>query len=68
MSRIVGDALVSGGIVDEPDIVTAEVVQCWPRPETAELPMEYVRAKVRGKFCDKRGERVAAGTCKAQHA
>lgn len=68
MSRIVGDALVGGGMAEEPGAGTAEVALCWPRPETAKLPMEYMRAKVRGKFCDKRGERVVAGSCKVDHA
>jgi hypothetical protein len=68
MSRIIGDALVGGGTVEEPGIGTAEVVQCWPMPRTFVAPVEYTRAKVRGKFCDKRGERVVAGSCKVDHA
>lgn len=68
MSRIIGDALVAGGVVEEPDTGTAETVQCWPMPRTFISPVEHMRAKVRGKFCDKRGERVVAGDCGVPHA
>lgn len=68
MSRIIGDCLVAGGVADEPERATAEAEECCPRRAFVGLPVEYLRAKVRGKLCDGRGDRVTAGDCKVQHA
>jgi hypothetical protein len=68
VSRIIGDCLVAGGMSDAPDTGTAETEQCWPRPRTFIAPVEFMRAKVRGKLCDKAGDRVVAGGCEVHHA